>query len=125
MRPLRRLVTTAVASTAVVATLAAPAQAAGGTKYCPSTSGGEPWCTMDLYPTRFPGGTISIDVDVSGNTPVLTRWNLYIDGGKVCSAEFLHSDPPRSWVCRNVRAGVPTLDAGRAIGAWARLGLRW
>jgi hypothetical protein len=80
---------------------------------------------MDLYPTRFPGGTISIDVDVQGSTPILGRWNLYIDGGKVCSTEYLHSDPPRSWVCRNVRAGVPTLDASRGSGAWARIGLRW
>ncbi|MEV0387060.1 hypothetical protein [Nonomuraea sp. NPDC050643] len=124
MRLLRKLATVVVAGAAVVATLATPAQAAGGTKYCPVTGTLEPWCDLQLYPTRFPGGTISIDVDVTGPNPVVGHWTLYIDGGSVCGADFAYSDPPRSWVCRNVRAGYPTLSVPRGYEA-ARIGLRW
>lgn len=105
--------------------LTTPAQAGGGTKFCPTGASDQPWCTMYLYPTRFPGGTMSIDVDVSGSSTQTGVWNLYIDGGKVCSGSYRFSDPPRSWTCSNVRAGVPSLDASRDYRASVTLGLRW
>jgi hypothetical protein len=115
------------AAIGLLAALAAisPAFAGGGTKTCPPGDAYSQWCDMQLYPVVFPGGTISIDVDVVSSVDQNGVWKLYINGGEVCHGNYSYKDPARSWVCRNVPRGYPTLSASKPHWVYAYVGLRW
>lgn len=125
MRRLRKLTAVVLGVIAATFILVTPASAAGGTKTCPPSTILEPSCDLDLYPTVFPGGTISIDVDVTGSSGAIGKWILAINGGRVCEASYSYNDPPRSWTCSNVPRGVPFLSAARPYFETARIALRW
>lgn len=116
----RTIVVGAVAVSALA--LAAPAALAtvqGGTsRTCPDSA-------CRTYPeVWFPGGTLSVDADVHGSGPAEWIVQNYDTGAVVCRTGFAASDPPRSWVCNNVRAqwiqGIVSGPAGPS-----NIGLRW
>lgn len=73
----------------------------------------------------FPGGRISIDVDVTGRATLPGSWGLTSRNGFQCYGTFRMSDPPRSWTCDGVPSGLVILRSGEFGGATTTLGMRW
>ena len=102
---------------AVAAAIAFPltAFAAGGSAHCSAK-------TCQVGVSNFPGGTISVDVDVSGSGTgvfVVTGPNNF-----QCSGSFPASGGVRSYVCRNAPAGTYVAGVDGPSGPSA-VGLRW
>jgi hypothetical protein len=97
----------------------------GASKVC-SRSGQDVdvWCDLDV-PGTFPGGTVHVDVDVSGGGQEYREWSLYVDFRKVCWASYTPKDPARSWTCRNVPRGKMRLSASKPGWERAAIGVRW
>ena len=85
------------------------------------------WCEAPINGyVYFPGGTISIDIDIWGN-PGPASWRLVDGAGNaLCYTGFTVQDPGRSWTC-NVGAGDVKLrvDADTTVGRHFALALRW
>ncbi|WP_109639434.1 hypothetical protein [Lentzea atacamensis] len=82
------------------------------------------WCDLEV-PGTFPGGTVHVDVDVSGPDRASREWSLYVDFRKVCRAPYTANDPARSWTCRNVPRGKMRLSASKPPWEQAAIGVRW
>ena len=77
---------------------------------------------------RFPGGTISVDVDLVRTFPFNyeSTWVLHGLHGYTCKATFWADDPARSWVCNGVPGGIVELMVTKKQTVdTANLGLRW
>ena len=110
----------AAAVLGVLAATASPATAANPVKHCYDTD----HCVMDG--PGFGGGTMSIDIDAIGGPSETAYFSLNRPGVTACSGQFDTSDPPRSWVCRNLPAGDYYLEVSRLGRArnWV-VGLRY
>jgi hypothetical protein len=91
------------------------ALAAGGSAHCSAK-------TCHVGVDNFPGGTISVDVDVSGSgTGVFVVTG---PSGFQCSGSFPASGGVRSFVCRGAPAGLYEAGVTGPAGPSA-VGLRW
>ncbi|MEU1812419.1 hypothetical protein [Micromonospora aurantiaca (nom. illeg.)] len=91
------------------------ALAGGGSSNCTANK-----CSVGV--ADFPGGTISVDVDVSGSGT-----GVFVVSGPnnfKCSGSFPASGGVRSYVCRNAPAGVYAASVSGPSGPSA-VGLRW
>jgi hypothetical protein len=117
----------AASSVVAVSALAALPQTAMAQKTL--DDGGEsatcPGRECGVYSDFFPGGTVSVDVDLHGNGPA--QWGLYTSAGLSCSASFRAEEGPRSWICYNVPSGTIELDVfgGAGTGGPSSVGMRW
>jgi hypothetical protein len=96
----------------------------GRSKVCTrSGTGADAWCELEIQ--GFPGGTVHVDVDISGAGLEYREWNLQANWREVCRASYSPKDPPRSWTCHNVPAGHLYLMAAKPQYEQAEIGLRW
>ncbi|WP_086820968.1 hypothetical protein [Allokutzneria sp. NRRL B-24872] len=74
----------------------------------------------------FPGGTVSIDVDVIGGANRLVEWRYKGDNGFRCGTTFWVNDPPKSWVCHGADpGGYRLIVSDTEYHDGYRLGIRW
>ena len=84
---------------------------------------GDVWCGLEIQ--GFPGGTLHVDVDVSGQGQELREWNVQANWREVCRQGYSGIDPARSWTCTGVPAGHLHLMASKPPWEEAEIGLRW
>jgi hypothetical protein len=91
------------------------ALAAGGSAHCSASQ-------CEIAVAQFPGGTISVDVDVSGSG----NGRFLVEGpnGYECGGSFPASGGVRSFVCRSAPAGGYGAGVSGSAGPSA-VGLRW
>ncbi|MBY8853278.1 hypothetical protein K7G98_35615, partial [Saccharothrix sp. MB29] len=86
------------------------------------------WCILydNELTADFPGGTISVDVDLLGfHDNAQYTWTVKSNFGNFCSATYYAADPARSWNCYNVPAGRIDLQVAKAGWHDASIGVRW
>ena len=106
------------AGVALAPNAASAAPLAGASRTCPTAN------VCAVTASGFPGGTISVDADVTGSGT--GTWNLFGPNGFKCSASFPASGGVRSWTCAGAPAGSYNATVTPNVPAQTlAIGIRW